>query len=475
MSRLDDVMRGVRLALITVLLVPFTGCAGPAGPSASPTGTASASVDAELAALTTELISALVDGDYNSAVALFDDQMLRALPADDLAAAWRQVTEQAGDYESEISRRQESTGQYRAVVVTAHFARAALDVRVVFDADRRIAGLFFQPPSAPSADPTTWQPPPYADADRVSEADVTVGEAPWALPGTLTTPAGVGRFPAVVLVHGSGPHDRDETIGPNKPFRDLALGLASRGIAVLAYDKRTFTYRSAMAQAGDITVQEEVVADAALAVRLLRTTDGIDPDRVFVLGHSLGGTLAPRIARASDALAGLVIVAGAARPLEDLILEQHTYLAQRDGTVTAQERAELDRVAEQVASIKDPALSSSTPAEELLGVPASYWLDLRGYDPAASAAELAQPILVLQGERDYQVTMADFALWSEALAGRGDVTLTAFPSLNHLMMDAPPRTSASPGASELGGPEEYEVSGHVSRDVVEAIAAFVLD
>lgn len=294
------------------------------------------------------------------------------------------------------------------------------------------------------------------------------------MPGTLTTPTEGGPWPAVVLVHGSGPNDRAETIGPNRPFRDLALGLASRGIAVLAYDKRSLTHGAAMAAVKGMTVQDEVVDDAVLAVDLLRATGGVDPARVWLLGHSLGGMLAPRIAEQANGLAGLVILAGAARPLEDLILDQTRYLAQRDGNVTAPERSVLEKVEEQVAAIEDPDLDAGTPAADLLGVPASYWLDLRGYAATAVAATLDVPILVLQGERDYQVTMADFALWKKALGTRDDVTLTSFPELNHLMMTAPATTSTPPGSKGLSGPEEYQVAGHVDEAVIDAITRRLL-
>jgi dienelactone hydrolase len=123
-------------------------------------------------------------------------------------------------------------------------------------------------------------------------------------------PIGAGPFPAIVLVHGSGPNDRDETIGPNKPFRDLALGLASRGIAVLRYDKRTKAYPAKLAASKDLTVKEEVIDDALEGVKTARSQPKIDPARVFVLGHSLGGMLIPRVAAGDASLAGVIASPG---------------------------------------------------------------------------------------------------------------------------------------------------------------------
>lgn len=473
-------VRPVRAAILAALALALTACGGGGDTATSPATTpaAAATVDPELDRLATEFIDLLVAGEFETAAATFDDTMTEALPPAALARTWEQLIGQVGAYRSEVSRRQESTGGYDAVIATSRFERSDLDIRVVFDAERRIAGLFFQPASGTPGESATaeaWEAPSYAG--EVERREVTVGaDGDWPLPGTLTTPVGSGPWPAVVLVQGSGPNDRDETIGPNKPFRDLALGLASQGIAVLAYDKRTLAHQTEMAALTDITVAEEVVDDAVAAVDLLRADPAVaDPGRIFVLGHSLGRTLAPRIATEADGLAGLVIVAGAVRPLEELILFQTRYLAGRDGTVTAEEEAALAEVEAQVDAVRDPALDPATPADQLLGVPASYWLDLRDYRPAEVAAGLAVgglPILVLQGERDYQVTMTDFALWEQALAGRESAGFRSFPGLNHLMMTGAPEGEDPPAGTST--PEEYEVPGHVAPEVVDAVADFII-
>jgi dienelactone hydrolase len=271
----------------------------------------------------------------------------------------------------------------------------------------------------------------------------------------------------VVLVHGSGPGDRDQSLGPNKPFRDLARGLASRGVAVLRYEKRTRQHGAKIASAGaasQFTVKEETVDDAVAAVRLLRATPGIDPKRIFVLGHSLGGMLAPRIATAAASqVAGLIIMAGAVRSLEQSILDQTRYLAKADGTISPDEQKQITALEQLVASVKtlkptDPPLAAAG-----AGAPASYWIDLRGYDPPAAAAAVKLPMLILQGGRDYQVTPDDFAKWKAALGTRSDVALKLYPALNHLFI-------AGSGASL---PAEYMVAGHVDESVVRDIAEWV--
>ena len=337
-----------------------------------------------------------------------------------------------------------------------------LDIKIVFDDTGKITGLYFTNPN--SANAASYRSPSYANADRFSEKEVTVGSGDWELPGTLSIPAGDGPFPAVILVHGSGPNDRDETIGPNKPFRDLAEGLASRGIAVLRFEKRTKQYpEDLMAEFPQMTVQEESIDDALAAIRLLQDTPEIDAEQIYILGHSLGGMLAPRIAEQNDNLAGLIILAGAARPLEDLLVEQVGYLINLDGTVTPQEDEQMTELQALVAQIKDPDLSVETAPGYLMGAPASYWLDLREYDPAQTAANVDVPMLILQGDRDYQVTQQDFLQWKQALDGKANVLFKEYPTLNHLFI---------PGTGQ-STPAEYELAGHVSRDVVEDIEGFI--
>lgn len=407
------------------------------------------------------LLASMAARDFAAVEAQFDDKMKAALPAGRLAAAWDGLLVQAGALKTcGGDVRVRVIADKQMVITPCDFERAKVDVQFAFAADSRISGLTMRPAAAANV---PYSLPPYASAAAFSALDVTIGSGEWALPGTLTVPAGAGRFPAVVLVHGSGPNDRDETVGANKPFADLAAGLASRGVAVLRYDKRTKVYAARMSGAASLTVQEEVVDDAVTAIALLRSSPRIDPSRVFVLGHSLGGMLIPRIAAADPNVRGAIVMAGAARPLEQAIVEQMKYLAMADGTVTPEEQAGIDqasKMAETIAALKPEDAASG---RLVAGAPASYWLDLRGYDPPAAAKRVHVPMLILQGERDYQVTMDEFARWKVALTGRPDVTFHSYPALNHLFL-------AGSGKSL---PAEYDRAGHVDEAVVNDIAAWI--
>jgi alpha-beta hydrolase superfamily lysophospholipase len=191
-----------------------------------------------------------------------------------------------------------------------------------------------------------------------------------------------------------------------------------------------------------------------MAAALLRAQPEVNPRRVFVAGHSLGGYLSPRIAEEDSKLAGLVVLAGNVRPLEDLIVEQSESLG-----VTAANLKTAKGVAARIKKI-EPGDEDSPP---VLGVPVTYWLDLKGYDPAALAKKLALPMLILQGERDFQVGLKDLALWKAAVGGSKGVTLRSYPALNHLLV------SGEGKSTEV----EYRKPGHVAPEVIEDIAKFV--
>jgi uncharacterized protein len=415
----------------------------------------------EQTAMAIDLVDALAKGDYATAGKSFDGVMRKAMPADKLKETWREVVKQVGPFQKRTGTRVEKVGKYDVVLVTCRFEKLALDVRVVFNADKQVSGLQFRPAKGAY----DFKPPPYARPASFRETEVVVASGEWTLPGTLTLPKGDSPFAAAVLVHGSGPHDRDETIGPNKPLRDLAWGLASQGVAVLRYEKRTHTHGAKMAEHKEnITLDAEVVDDAVAAVAELRQHKEIDGKRIFIVGHSLGATMAPRIGSRDASLAGLVLLAGNARPLEDLILEQITYITSLKGELSDKDKEELDKLKKQVARVKDPKLAVDVPAAELpLNIPAPYWLDLRAYDPRATATRLKQPMLILQGERDYQVTMADFEAWKKALGSRRNVTFRSYPRLNHLFIEGEGKSK----------PAEYTKGGHVARDLVDDLAAWI--
>nr|CBH38693.1 hypothetical secreted protein [uncultured archaeon] len=403
-------------------------------------------------------VTFLNESEFEKAHGLFNKDVAEALPVDKLNATWNGLIDQYGAFTGieNISSTEEKG--YETVFVTCNVSKTFLDAKIAFDNDEKIAGLHFRPIYP-------YQPPEYADPDSFTEIECTVGTGKWKLPGTLTIPKGEGPFHAVVLVAGSGPEDMDETIGPNKPFKDLAWGLATEGIAVLRYDKRTYRYPEeciAMIKNDNFTVNDETIDDAIAAVDLLRETERIDPDNISVLGHSWGGYLAPRIAARDENISGLIFLAAGARSLPDLIIEQTEYLASLDGKMDEKEVKSLEELRAQAMKVKELNISKG---EILLGAPKSYWEDLSDYDPVETARNLTCPILILQGERDYHVTIVDYEMWIKGLPGKNNLCFILYSDFNHLFM-------AVPGTGEAT-PADLFIPGHVAPIVIDDVADWV--
>ncbi len=408
-----------------------------------------------------DLVVAAVSGDTASVYELFSDQIKAQFTADQFATGMASLAQQVGAFQGFTSVNADLTGNL--ITLTVQFEQATLDARVGFDADGKLTFFNFVPStSAAATEAPTAPAPTYADPSSFTETDVTVGE--YNLPGVLTMPNSTDLVPAVVMLSGSGPNDRDETIGPNKPFRDIAWGLATQGIATLRFDKRTLAAPQALDMTS-LTIKDEYLDDALAAIDQLRTNEGVDPNRVFLLGHSEGGYVAPRVAAAAgDKLAGVIYVAALAAPLPETLVRQTQYLVDHTpGATDAQKQAAVEQMQTIVDQIN--ALTADSPANVMVfHAPPSYWLDLAAYDPVATAESLSLPMLFVQGGRDYQVTVADdLTLWQAALGDRANVTIKQYADLNHLLM--------SGEGDSL--PAEYEVPGNVAQPVIDDIAAWV--
>jgi len=403
---------------------------------------------AEPAQVAGQLLDHLQAGRIEQAEAMLTPQMASAVPADTLRGVWQSLGELQQRGQPSVSAQQD----LQVVSLPLRFAGGAVVAQVAVDAQDKVAGLLFRPA------PPEKAPPPPADA-AYTEVDFSVPQQRGALPGTLALPKGKGPFAAVLLVHGSGPQDRDETIGASRPFLDIARGLAAHCIAVLRYDKRTLVRPQDFQQPFD--VDDETTDDAVAALAALAADPRIDGGRVFVLGHSQGGMLAPRIASRWPQARGAILWAAPARTLLDLLPEQNRHLFAMDGTITAQEQAFLDALDRQIAAARGDA---PVPASDLpLGVPQGFWKSIEAVDARADARTLRKPLLMLHGGRDFQVPERDWTLWQEALKERGDVQWKAYPALNHIGV-------AGSGASSL---KEYAQEGHVASQLVDDVAGWV--
>jgi len=302
---------------------------------------------------------------------------------------------------------------------------------------------------------------------------ITIGEK-YPLDGLLTIPdEGDTPFPAIVLVHGSGPNDMDEKVGNCYTFKDLAKGFAERGIATIRYDKRTKTYGKQMVkspEASSMTVWDETIEDALFATELIRKDPRINPDKVFIAGHSMGAMLAPRIDAEGGNYAGLILLAGSPRKLEEIMIEQqdnaianlNPILRWIGSKQMMKIRAKLDGLYE----MSDEEAKQKTFLGKYVKL---YYLKEWGSKPAVDyLKDLTKPILIMQGDMDFHVSVEnDFNKYKEIMGDRPNATFKLYPNLNHLFMQT------TYGLDVSKGLKEYKKPQHIEEYVIDDIAQWV--
>lgn len=393
----------------------------------------------------------LVEGDFISVVSGGSKAYQGVTNAEDLAKAWQGVTANMGEFVELLDGTFSQDKSLGTVRVIAAYENTNLEVQFVYNNKSELEGLWL------NYVPKEIEP---TQTDQYQEIEVEVGEEQ-PLKAMITLPKGVENAPAVVMVQGSGAHDMNETIGAagNAPFSDIAHGLAEQGIASIRYNKRTYQYPEAV-QPEDITIEYEVLDDAALAYQLLTEQQGVDAERIYILGHSLGGMMAPKIAQDTNA-AGFISMAGSPRSLIDIIRDQNIAALQQT-SATEQEKEgvvrELDRQIEQANNAKkgDKAM--------ILGLYSNYWYSLNAIDQASIAQSFDGRMLFLQGTEDFQVSLEkDFMEWEKRMAGNSNAVFIKYDGLNHLFM-------VSNGQKTI---EEYNVKAHVDEKVILDIAQWI--
>ena len=401
------------------------------------------------------LLASLASEEYDVAVELFSPDVAGSVNAGLLESVWSDLVRQRGAFLTIEGTERTMVQSRTAVLITARFAQGLQGVLVVFDDQARIVGFQF----VPVAD-TTWRPPAYVDIDAIqtSEVNINAGRgcslpAETSIPETALEEPVTEPPPSVVFLGGSGPTDLDGSLGPNRSYRDLAYGLASRSTASLRFTKRSVVCE---VDSTSFTIDDEYTTDAIATVERARELPGFSSERTIVVGHSLGAKLAPRVAERIDGAAGVVMLAPPGRPLAELVLEQTRYLVNLDGTVTDDEQARLDAVTTAVERVRDLDIDDD---ETVLGGGRAYWESLAAYDAFETARSLSVPILVAWGTRDYQVTATDIDRWEEELDEEADVQFQRYEGLNHLFMSG----------EGTGSPAEYQTLGHVAERVVADI------
>ncbi len=405
-----------------------------------------------------QFVDAITSGDYEKAEGYYSPELAEALQKGKLEFVWKGIIRNTGNFEVVAESTREEREDFYSVVSTLKFENVYMDMVMTVNQDEQISGLFFRP-SQYTGD--LEQKPPYVDEDKLIEEDVEFTCNGYKMFGTLTVPKNQRSFPILIMATGSGPNDRDEKIGANKPFKNLAQGLGNLGVATFRYDKRTFSERTILSTIPNFDIDNEYTEEITAAIQFL--SEKYQGRNLYYLGHSMGAFMAPRVLNVNSKLKGSVMLAANARPLEDLVLEQTEYIMAESGEVNEMSLLLVKKAVGEIKKLKD--MKSEVEEPLLLELSKSYWLSLNNYKLIDEAKNITKPMLVLQGERDYQVTMEDFNIWKNNFEQAKNWSFQSYPDLNHLFM-------TGEGKSQ---PNEYMKPGFIAEKVVADIARFILN
>lgn len=384
----------------------------------------------------------LVDKDIEKAHSFFDPSVSSQLPVEQLKAVTEQLQGQLGGLKSIMEVNNEGNIYY----YYTEFGKNKLDIQLTFNENNKLMGFFLVPHK-------TFEKWDERTSLKIKSDDIELN-------GTLLIPPSDNKKKLVIFVQGSGASDRDETIGENKPFRDIAEYLFNNGIASYRYDKRTYSNPETFnAQS---TVEDETIKDAVNAANYFKNNKEYKDYQIMILGHSQGAYMMPVIAERVQA-AKYIFMAGNARPLQDLLVEQYEYIHSLDPAKLP--AAAVEDIKKQVALLNSPKFNINTPATELpLGQSAAYWKYLKEYNQLNEVQKIKAPIFFAQGGRDYQVTEKDFNLWKTALKNNKTAVFKFYPSVNHLFISGSGKPS----------PKDYDVKGKVDEQFLKDLTQFIL-
>ncbi|RLJ34466.1 hypothetical protein CLU97_3980 [Chryseobacterium sp. 7] len=384
----------------------------------------------------------LIDKNTEKAHSYFDSSVAGLIPVEQLKSITEQLQEQLGGLKNILEVNHEGNTYY----YYSEFEKTKLDVQLTFSDSNKLMGFFLIPHK-------TFEKPDEKTTLKIKSDAIELN-------GTLLIPPSNDKKRLVVFVHGSGANDRDETIGENKPFKDIAEYLLANGIASYRYDKRTYTYPEAFNEKS--TVEEETINDAVNAADYFKNNADFKGYQIIILGHSQGAYLMPEIAKKAQ-VSKYIFMAGNARPLQDLLVEQYEYLHAMDpAKVSAQA---VQEVKKQVAFLNSSQFNLNSPASELpLGQSAAYWQYLKNYNQLNEVKKIKAPMFFAQGGKDYQVTEKDFNLWKNELKNNKAAVFKLYPSLSHLFIVGSGKPS----------PKDYETKGKVDEQFLKDLTQFIL-
>ena len=409
-----------------------------------------------------QYLNLLFAKDYAACDAMSSPEMQKMIDVTQLQKFWEALPGQVGEFKSILAQSVESTEEVDTHIFSLEFSELVLDLKVSVDKSDKVCGLLATPSAMPKSGYQPLPLPDYLVSPGMLEEDVSFECGGYLIKGKLTRP-GKGSYPLVLMITGSGPNDMDEMIYQRKPFRDIAHGLAKQGIATLRWSKRTHDYPKIVKELPHFTIEDEYLDEVRAARDFVSGNKSYSFKGIYVLGHSMGGMVMPKIAEEIGGFNGYIMLAGNARPLVDLIVEQYNYILGMDKS-TKETKETLATIKRQVAEVK--ALTADSPESDslLMGVSKDYWVAINEYDQVKSFTRTKDQFLILQGKKDYQVRMTDFNIWKKTAEKRGNTTLISYPKLDHLFMECKGKST----------PQSYQEEKFVDPKVITDIAKWIL-
>jgi dienelactone hydrolase len=396
-----------------------------------------------------KLLHHLMHSQYDSAWVLFDDEMKKLFPVEQMDGFWESLEYTFGDFTA-LGEPEVFTEDTLCIVdIKIIFKRAKMKLRTAWH-NNLASGLFIMP------DQVLYQPANYVNASKFFELKINTAVKGFENDGILTMPIGVAKAPVVIIVGGSGPTDKDGSLGPNKPYRDIAEGLATRGIAVYRYNKRTVAHAKKMDK--DITVKEEYLTDLLTVIKQLKKQPGINANHIFILGHSQGGYLLPYFAKHAKKIKGYIGLAPGFKNMEDAIYKQLTYI--KSISKNSADTFMLNKMLSYAGYMKTN-LRKNTPADSLMpGLTANYLLHLQSINPKNMVNYLAgKPLLILHAEKDYQVNEEDLDLWVKYYGNISRFKAITIKDANHIFIKVNTTNAYCT-------PRDYQIPGNVEENVI---------
>lgn len=395
----------------------------------------------------------LKTADYAQLNSYFSADFSKKLPVNELEKTFKKFAERYGQADSLLAFQIRVTAEASYYEQAVQFENEKMDIIFTLNENGELTALRI----APYTDKTEWQAPTYVKQEKFKEQSIEIGEE-LPLLGKFTAPNHATKLVVVVMVHGSGPNDMNESLGPNKLFKDLAYGLASNNISSIRYNKRSYDYKNSIAKrANKITIDEVVTDDA---VKAIAKAKALGAEKIILLGHSLGAHMAPKIA-AKAHVDGVILMAGNASPLQEVILPQITHIMENDPS--AINEMQYNQLKWQLENLEKGNYDSTTVGPILpFGLSGVFWISMQNYEPQKISKKQDIPYLVLNGGRDYQVTPKEAKKWKNGSRHQYSKTII-YPSLNHMFF----------AGEGIILPAEYQKVGHLHEEVLTDISSWI--